>query len=167
MSAVIKTLTPFTEQDVLIEALEELGVSTQVYDKVLNVSHGGGLFDGDILTDRSDYYGVQHFRLINGVYQLRHDSSEMNGRVIDRSLAKGYTKVSQFLNHLESEYKKSYQRKLERVAEEERQRLERERLALIEVRRKSAIEKAEAQGYRVKEQRKNGKIQLVLTRTVY
>ena len=34
MSAVIKTLTPFTEQDVLIEALEELGVSTQVYDKV-------------------------------------------------------------------------------------------------------------------------------------
>ncbi|PVZ68915.1 hypothetical protein [Pelagibaculum spongiae] len=154
MSAVIKTLTPFTEQDVLLDALRNLGVSTTIMGTT-------------IVTDRNDYQGAQKFIWNGNVYQFSYDSDELGGQIIRNSMTKGYVRVSQFLTATETEYRNAFQRKLAHIAEEDRQRLERERLTRVEAARNKAIEKAKSQGYRVKEQRNNGKIQLVLTRTVY
>ena len=83
MSAVIKTATPFVVEEVLMEALQAVGAEPVkiTSSKLQTVSHRGGLIVGDILTNRSDYYGPQHFRLEGGRWILRHDSSEMNGRI--------------------------------------------------------------------------------------
>jgi hypothetical protein len=170
MSAVIKTLTPFTSQSLLLEALEEMGAEPQLLDTeaaLRGASHRGRLQLGDILTNRRDYYGLQHFRRVGEVFQLRHDSSEMNGTVVSRLQDRKYRSVTDFLGQLEGAYKGAHQRLLQRLAEEERQRLEQERIARVEATRLKAIERAKAQGYSVKEHRANGKIQLVLTRTVY
>lgn len=154
MSAVIKTLTPFTEQDLLEEALGKLGVGVSVRGQTL-------------VTSRVDDWGQQSFVWNGKTYQLVHDSDESwTGSMIINSMHRKYTPVKQFLRLLETEYKAAYTAKLERIAEAERQRLEQERLARVEAARVEAIEKARAQGYQVKEQRANGKIQLVLTRTV-
>ena len=153
MSVVIKTLTPFTECDVLIEALASLNVSTTV----------SGV---KIITDRRDYQGLQHFIWNGDVYVFRHDSDELGGRIVNNAIHRQYTPTRQFLSKLEIAYKTAYQLHLARLAEAERLRLEQERLARVEAVRSNAIAKAKAQGYRVKEQKKNGKIQLVLTRTI-
>ncbi|OCH25835.1 hypothetical protein [Aliivibrio sp. 1S128] len=153
MSVVIKTLTPFTECDVLIEALTSLNVSTIV----------NGI---NIVTDRHDYQGQQCFVWNGDTYLFQYDSDELNGRIVNNAIHRQYTPTRQFLSKLEIAYKTAYQLHLARLAEAERLRLEQERLARVEAVRVKAIAKAKAQGYRVKEQKKNGKIQLVLTRTI-
>lgn len=153
MSVVVKTLTPFTQCDVLIEALTLLNVSTTVNGN-------------SIITDRHDYQGQQRFVWNGNAYLFQYDSDELRGRVINNAIHRQYTPTRQFLSQLELAYKAAYQQHLTRLEEAEKQRLEQERLARIEVVRVNAITKAKAQGYRVKEQKKNGKIQLVLTRTV-
>lgn len=152
MSAVIKTLTPFVEQDVLLEALSSLGVECHVKNNL-------------IMTDRVDYQGTQHFQINDGVYQLVHDSDELQGRLISDSLSNKYTAVKQFLGELEIAYKSTYQLKLTRAEEAERLKMERARQARVAEARGKAIAQAKEQGYSVKESHVNGKIKLVLTRT--
>lgn len=169
MSAVIKTVTPFVIESVLIKALEEVGAEPVVVtEQELRTSrHQGQLKLGDILTNRADYYGPQHFRKADERWILRHDSSEMNGRLTTLSAASnGYKKVGDFLQRVGEAYQKAYQEHLDILAEQERNRLEQERKARIEAIRKEAIAKAKAQGYSVKEIRKGQQVQLVLTRTV-
>ncbi|WP_275862469.1 hypothetical protein [Vibrio sp. CAU 1672] len=169
MSAVIKTATPFVIKSVLMKALEEVGAEPVLVteQELRTFSHRGELQLGDILTNRTDYYGPQHFRQANEQWILRHDSSEMNGRVTTLSAAsKGYKKVGDFLQLVGNAYQKAYQEHLEILAEQERIRLQEERKARVEATRMAAIEKAKAQGYSVKEVRKGQQIQLVLTRTV-
>lgn len=170
MSAVIKTVTPFVIESVLIEALTDVGAEpVKVTQEVLSTHHHrGGLHLGDILTNRSDYYGSQHFHLEKDRWILRHDSSEMGGRITTQSAtSKQYKKVGLFLEELAKSYDWAYQRHLSIIAEQERLRLEEERKARVENTRQQAINKAKAQGYSVKESRTSkGQIQLVLTRTV-
>lgn len=169
MSAVIKTATPFVIEEVLIEALSTVGAEpTKITaSNQQTVKYRGGLLPGDILTNRSDYYGPQHFRLEGGRWILRHDSTEMNGRINSMLAKKDYSKVGRFLNEVGSAYEKAYQGYLERIAEQERIRLEEERKARVETTRQQAIAKAKAQGYAVKETRNSkGQIQLVCTRMV-
>jgi hypothetical protein len=171
MSAVIKTNTPFIIESVLIEALQAVGAEpVKVTENILqDQRHSGGLLVGDILTNRSDYYGLQHFRLINNRWVLRHDSSEMSGRVksAKSAVSKGYSRVGAFLELVGQAYESAYQQYLDMLAEQERIRLEEERKARIEATRQQAIAKAKAQGYSVKETRNSkNQIQLVLTRTV-
>lgn len=169
MSAVIKTTTPFVIEEVLIEALHVVGAEPMKITSLnlQSVSHSGGLIVGDILTNRSDYYGPQHFRLDRGRWILRHDSSEMNGRISNRLAGKQYSEVGRFLEGVGSAYEKAYQGYLARIAEQERIRLEEERKARVEATRQQAIAKAKSQGYSVKETTNSkGQIQLVLTRMV-
>lgn len=154
MSAVIKTLTPFTELDVLVEALELIGVET-----IINGNR--------IETDRKDYQGRQYFIKDKDVYRLSHDSEELRGRMISHAINKKYIPVQKFLTELEKAYKTAWQNKLERIEEEERKRMEKKRQERVEKTRLQAIERAKKQGFRVRETRKNGNIQLVLTRTTY
>lgn len=169
MSAVIKTVTPFVIESVLIKALEEVGAEPVLVTKqeLEAHSHRGVLKLGDILTNRTDYFGLQHFRKVDDRWILRHDSDELNGRITTLSaVSKGYKKVGDFLQLVGTAYQKAYQEHLEILAEQERIRLEEERKARVEATRKEAIVKAQAQGYSVKEVRKGRQIQLVLTRTV-
>jgi hypothetical protein len=170
MSAVIKTNTPFVIESVLLEALESVGAEpVKVTNEVLKKEkHSGGLLIGDILTNRADFYGVQHFRLMGDRWILRHDSSEMSGRITTKSaVSKNYRRVGVFLEIVGDAYESAYQQHLKVLAEQERIRLEEERKARIEATRQQAIAKAKAQGYSVKETRNaNNQIQLVLTRTV-
>ncbi|EHK6024970.1 hypothetical protein HYO33_15070 [Vibrio parahaemolyticus] len=169
MSAVIKTTTPFVIEEVLLEALTAVGAEP-VRIASLNqqaVRHIGGLLVGDILTNRSDYYGPQHFRFDGKRWILRHDSSEMNGRISSMLAEKHYSNVGRFLGEVGSAYEVAYQGYVARIAEQERIRLEEERKARVEATRQQAIAKAKAQGYSIKETTNSkGQIQLVLTRMV-
>lgn len=169
MSAVIKTVTPFVIEEVLMEALQAVGAEPVkiTTSSLRTVSHRGGLVVGDILTNRSDYYGPQHFRLEGDRWILCHDSSEMNGRISNRLAEKHYSKVGCFLEEIGSAYEVAYQGYLARIAEQERIRLQEERKARVEATRQQAIAKAKDQGYSVKETTNSkGQIQLVLTRMV-
>jgi len=151
LSAVIKTLTPFIEQDILLEALTSLDVEYQVKDSL-------------IITDRVDYQGHQKFQLRNGKYHLIHDSDELNGRLSSNTLSNKYISVKNFLSKLEIAYKSEYQKKLERIAEAERIRMEEAKKEYVQATKAKAIAQAKAQGYSVKESKVNGQIKLVLTR---
>lgn len=169
MSAVIKTVTPFVIEEVLIEALSVVGAEPIkiTTSNLHTISHRGGLTVGDILTNRSDYYGPQHFRLEGERWILRHDSSQMNGRVSTILGAKQYTEVARFLDQVSAAYQNAYQGYLARVAEQERVRLEEERKARVAATRQQAIAKAKSQGFSVKETTNGkGEIQLILTRMV-
>lgn len=169
MSAVIKTTTPFVIEEVLMEALVTVGAEPVkiIASNLDTFTHQGKLVVGDILTNRTDYYGPQHFRLEADRWILRHDSSEMHGRVNNVLAGKHYSRVASFLDKVEVAYGKAYQGYLERAAEQERVRLEAERKVRVEATRQQAIAKAKAQGYSVKQTTNSkGQIQLVLIRAV-
>jgi hypothetical protein len=155
MSAIVQTLTPFVSKDLLLEALETLGVKYN-------------LSQNRVITDRIDYYGNQSFDFINGKYQFVHDSSAELSRYPWRSINfKEWTKVSDFLKAVEIEYNKSYERLLERLEEEERIREEERKKEYVESQRQSIIQKAKDKGYSIKEIKKENVIQLVLTKTTH
>lgn len=173
MSAVIKTSTPFVIESVLFKALVKSGAEPQkiTVENQLNLRQNNTILIGDILTNRSDYYGRQVFRRLvqpqGERWVLLHDSSEMHGKIVTQLANRQYASVSRFLSDLSQLYEQGYQEHLAQLAKEDRLRLENERKARVEATRQQAIIKAKAQGYSVKESRTAlGQIQLVLTRTV-
>ncbi|QYJ98869.1 hypothetical protein K0J45_06465 [Shewanella alkalitolerans] len=168
MSAVIKTATPFVIEEVLMEALTAVGAEPQrVTSSDVDFVQRNRLQIGDILTNRSDYNGRQLFRFERDRWVMMHDSDEYAGRTVDRFSEKGYIKVSRFLTDVSGAYESAYEKHLEKLAEQERIRLEEERKARVETTRQQAIAKAKSQGYSVKETTNSkGQIQLVLTRMV-
>ena len=170
MSAVIKTVTPFVIEELLLEALEAVGAQPIKVDasNLSEFAHSGGIELGDIITNRSDYYGRQHFRFVDDRWVLRHDSSEMNARVTAKSITSAqYQSVAKFLSQVGEHYSSAHEAYLARLAEEERMRLEAERQALVDAVRQQTIDKGKAQGYSIRETRNSkNEIQLVLTRIV-
>ncbi|MCD4820942.1 MAG: hypothetical protein K8R11_02440 [Methanococcoides sp.] len=156
MSAIVKTVTPFTNQDLLLEALDELGVEYNVVGT-------------SIITDRKDYYGHQSFELgRNGAFNFSHDSSAERTNYPWSSINfREWKTVTSFLNAVEKAYKNAYGRMIERLAEEERIREEERKKQYVEKIRNETIDRAKGQGYTIKESRQGNKVKLVLTRTVY
>ena len=149
MSAVVKTVTPFTQRDLLLEALDELGV---VYQEKGNA----------IMTERVDDYGAQRFIYEQGAYRFQHDSSPWRKLNFNK-----WKTVSAFLGAVEKVYHQAYERLQQRMAAEERRRLEEERKRFVEQQKQAVIQRAKEQGYNIKEIRKGNKIQLQLVRTTY
>ncbi|MCC5452926.1 hypothetical protein LMJ53_14455 [Rheinheimera sp. UJ51] len=168
MSAVIKTVTPFTNESLLMKALTDIGAEPEkVTVNITDDGHSSIIQYGDIVTNRSDYYGCQIFRFINDRWVLIHDEDEIDARVSSKLADKKYISVSKFLALLGDNYNVVYQQYLEQIAEQERITLEAERKIRVEKTRQQAIAKAKAQGYAVKESiNSQGQIQLVLTRMV-
>ena len=135
MSCLVRTTTPFINEEILLEALKNCGYKYE-------------LRGNKIYLPEFNLYRETYFKLVNGKYVLSYDSYNVN--------------ISSLLQKLETEYNKVYERKLE----EERERLERERLAFIEAQKKAITEKAKAKGYRVMEVKKDNKIQLTLVREI-
>lgn len=167
MSAVIKTITPFIDKELLLMALENIGCNFT-------------LKGNEILTDRKDYYGLQKFSLNNGRYVFLHDSSAEEGaRYMTQTggypwgniKKQEYKSVSEFIKSVEGEYLSLYQNKLEEAErlhlEEEKKRLEQKRIAFIEKQKTTIIERAKEEGYSIKEEKVKGKIKLILVRNTY
>jgi hypothetical protein len=159
MSAVVKTITPFIDKEILLQALDAIGCNYN-------------LQGNDIITERVDYYGNQKFVLIGGRYVLQHDSSANIDQYPWKNLNfKEYKTVSSFLEAVESKYSFFYNQKLEELEkqrqEEERIRLENERKAFVEKQKESIIAKAKEKGYSVREENVKGKIKLILVRNTY
>ena len=167
MSAVIKTVTPFVLEDVLVEALSDIGAEpNKVVETLPNSFRQYKVKIGDILTNRQDYNGRQLFRFEDDRWVMVHDSDEYHGRITSsRAAGNQYKPVAQFLTELDSAYRQTHQRHIEKLEEQERIRVEQERIERVETTRQKTIEKARAQGYSVKEGcNSKGQIQLVLTR---
>ncbi|MBN2890941.1 MAG: hypothetical protein JXL97_03665 [Bacteroidales bacterium] len=176
MSAVVKTITPFINKEMLLQALDCLNFKYTIYVN-------------EIVTERVDFYGNQKFVFLNGRYNFVHDSSSNDGASyminrypwgnIDKQEYKG---VSTFLQSVEKEYNRIYAEKLaelerirqEQLAEQERirleeemKRIEQERIAYVEKQKQTIIQKAKEQGYSVQEKKVNNKIKLILHRNTY
>ena len=174
MSSIVKTVTPFINEELLLKALDAIGCKYQVVGN-------------EIITDRTDYYGRQKFVFQNNRYCFFHDSSAerfIHGPRypwgnID---LKQHKKVSEFLKSVEDAYNEVYRKRLEELErlrleaaaeaerkrlEEERLRLERERQEYVEKQRTSIIAKAKEMGYYVQEKKVKETIKLVLVRTTY
>ncbi|MDR1903715.1 MAG: hypothetical protein LBQ88_15720 [Treponema sp.] len=165
MSSVIKTITPFINKDLLLQALDKNGCNYT-------------LQGNEIITDRVDIRGNQKFIWHNGKYLFQHDSHDVWRNLNIKELQP----VSGFLSAVEKEYNAIYKKKLEELeqlrlaalAEAEQRRLEQERLRLeqerrdyVEKQRASIIAKAKEKGYSVREEKVKEKIKLVLVRTTY
>lgn len=94
MSAVIKTITPFLNLELLLQALDAIDCKYTV-----------NMQGNEIVTERVDYYGNQNFILISGRYVLQHDSSANRELYPWRNLnVKDYKTVSNFLEAVEINY---------------------------------------------------------------
>jgi hypothetical protein len=155
MSAVVKTMTPFIDQQILMLALESLGFSYSLQGK-------------DIVTERVDYYGAQKFVWAHGQYVFQHDSSAtLNGYRWQNLNAKAYKTVGSFLEALEREYGVHYQRLLEEAEQKRLEELELQRKAFVQQQKEAIVLKAKEQGYVVKEKTVGNKVQLVLVKHTY
>jgi hypothetical protein len=165
MSAIVKTMTPFINRELLLKALDEIGCKYTLLRQ-----------RNEILTDRKDYYGLQKFVFDGKRYYFSHDSSAENMRFgphypWGNINMQEYKTVSVFIKALEKQYNEVYHRQLEELErlrkEEDRIRLEKERQEYVEKQKQTVIEKAKKQGYSVREERMKNKIKLVLVRTTY
>ena len=147
MSAVIKTITPFIDLECLCKALTAVGCGIHIQGNKL-------------ITDRQDVrLGFQEFQKDNYGRYVLFAYSQTDRNQID------------FIRLVEKQYNLIYQNKLEEVErlrlEEEKKRLEQERLAFIDKQKTTIIERAKEHGYSIKEENIKGKIKLVLVRYTY
>lgn len=176
MSAVIKTITPFIDKSILVNALRNLGFSfcTDTENFGINPntipSKGFGVYSipkDEIVMMVGSFY--QRFTLMNGRYTLLTDSHDpiQWGRLN----AQQFKTVNGLLEKIEREYVNLYNMKMEelkkQLQEEERIKLENERKAFVEKQKESIIAKAKEKGYSIKEENVKGKIKLVLVRNTY
>ncbi len=174
MSSIVKTATPFIDRQLLLEALNSLGIKYSIRGNT-------------IVTERRDDFGQQTFIWQKNRYIFKYDSWRKRS-------------VSSFLKAGETEYKRLYQKRLEEIRkkqeelrrkreelerkrlqaqieaerkrleeelkkqEAEKKRLEEERKAFVEAQKKNIIEKAKAKGYSVKEKKVGNKVKLILVR---
>ena len=161
MSAVVKTITPFLNLELLLKSLDGIGCKYTV-DIECN----------EIITERVDFYGNQKFVLTGGRYVLQHDSSANREQYPWRNLnVKEYKTVSSFLEAIEVKYHFFYNTKMVELEkqrqEEERIQLEKERQAFVESQKENIIAKAKENGYSIQEEKVKGKIKLILVRNTY
>lgn len=161
MSAVVKTITPFISQEILLKALDSLQVKYQItHNKI-------------ILTEHSDFRGNWQMILENGKYVIRHDSDSLRswGWNNQKSTVGRYNSVNEFLQAVEKEYLRIEQEimlELERKRmEEELKRMEEERKAFVEKQKQEVIKKAQEQGYSYQIKQVGNSVKIILTKNTY
>jgi len=144
MSAVVKMHTLFIDRECLLDALGALDVKYAIEGKNVKITNNEMFVWGDerfiFVHDSGAEMGIKEWMSVN-------------------------TSISSFLKSVDAEYKKAYDAKMERLAEEERKAAEERKRQMIEAKRNEIILKAKEKGYYIKETREGGQIQLVLTRT--
>lgn len=164
MSAYITHLTPMLEQDCLLAALADVGISRQ---KVEVHAQPVALVG---------YEGQQRQQSAHLVIRRQHIGSASNDLGFLFSPT-GYKAIisddderrfdAAWLSRLTDRYEVHAQAKLQRLAEEERRKAEEARLRLIEAQKSAVYEKAKKLGYLVKESRQGDAVRLVLVKRSY
>lgn len=164
MSAYLTLRTPMTDRECLLAALADLGFDAskvEVHEKPVNLV---------------GYRGDRRAQVANVVIRRQHVGSASNDVGFLASDTGYQAYVSGFdhprfgqgwLSRLHSRYTVHQEAKLERIAAEERRRLEEERRRLVEAQRAAVFERARKMGYRVKEHREGETVRLVLMKRVY
>ncbi len=151
MSSRIRTATMFTDEECLIQAIEDTGVEVVSHTK------------DRIVIGHTDYFGNQEFIRIDGRFVYSHYSHDSPWS----SKLRLYRSTGDWLSEISNKYRTGRKEKLERIAEEERRREEERLRQLVESRRQEIIAKAKEEGYYVKETEEEGTVRLVLVRTTY
>jgi hypothetical protein len=162
MSAYIQLMTPMVDEDCLCAALSDLGFKDSAIERHASPIALRG-FTG---------HTPEHAHLVLRGH-LAHSSADIGflktstgyrAIVNDIDLAQFGEK---WLTKLNQNYQAQLAAKLERIAEEERQLLEKQRRQLVEAQRTSVYERAKKMGYTVKESREGDSIRLVLVKRIY
>jgi hypothetical protein len=164
MSAYITLMTPMMDQECLLKALADLGFDQskiEVHETPVNLV---------------GYTGGRRSQSANIVIRRQHVGSASND-VGFLATATGYQAYvsgydnprfgSTWLAKLNDSYQTHLTVKHERLAAEERKRLEEERRLLVEAQRQGVYERAKKMGYRVKETAEGDTIRLVLLKRTY
>ena len=164
MSAYLTLRTPMTDRESLLAALADLGFDAskvEVQETPVNLV---------------GYQGDRRKQVANIVIRRQYVGSASND-VGFLASATGYQAFvsgydhprfgQDWLGQLHSRYTVHHEAKLERIAAEERRRLEEERQRLVEAQRAAVYERARKMGYRVQETREGEAVRLVLVKRVY
>ena len=140
MSNIRTTLTPFIDEESLIESLDEMNINyNQRRNKIVLKATGRG-------------YEELSFEFENKRFVFKSDDEYLPSK-----FKKEFKNSDAFLKQVEKHYRVIFSKK-------EKEAL---RVAFVQEQRNKIIEKAKKNGYKVKETKVNGKIKLVLKRNVY
>jgi len=164
MSAYMTLLTPMIDRECLLGALSDLGfglTKVEIHDSPVQLV---------------GYEGRQRGYSANVVIRREHVGRASND-IGFLSTSTGYKAfISDFdqsaygpvwLKRLNDHYQSRFKEKQEKLAAEERQRLEEQRIRLVEAQRQAVHERAKKLGYRVQESREGETLRLVLVKRTY
>jgi len=164
MSAYITLMTPMLDRECLLKALSDLGFGPQKVEV------------HEIPTQLMGYQGDSRSEVANIIIRKKHIGLSSND-IGFLATPTGYKSIisdfdrnnygNSWMQNLGERYKQHEKVKLEKLAEEERMRLDEERKQLIEVQRRSIHERATKLGYQVKEVRDGDAIRLTLVKRTY
>jgi len=164
MSAYVEVPMAITDRECLIKALEDVGFN---HDKIM------------VHTTPQKLQGFRGDRRANNAEIIipRKYVGPSSNDLGFKETATGYKFIvssfdrmkygSPWISGLVNRYKIHYSEKLERLAEEERKRIEEEKHEARIERKKSVMKKAKQMGYMIKEETVGKQIQLVLIRREY
>lgn len=164
MSAYLTLLTPMTDQECVLAALVDLG-----FEKTKVEVH-------ETPVQLVGYAGDRRAQTANIIIRKQHvgvasnDVGFLATATGYQALVSGYDHPrfgSGWLSQLSQRYQVHADAKRERLAAEERQRLEEARQKLVEAQRQAVHERAKKLGYRVEEKREGDKLRLVLVKRTY
>lgn len=162
MSAYIKLMTPMVDEDCLCAAFSDLGFGDSSIERHATPVKLRG-FTG---------HAPEYANLV-----LRSHFANSSADIGFLKTTTGYRAIvndidlplfgEKWLTKLNEHYQAHLAAKLERIAEEERQRLEEQRRQLVQAQRTLVHERARKMGYTVKESREGDSIRLVLVKRSY
>lgn len=164
MSAYLTLVTPMTDQECLLEALVDLG-----FDETAVEVHATPV-------QLVGYAGDRRAQTANVVIRRRYvgaasnDIGFLSTPTGYRALVSGYDHPrfgTDWIAQLSQRYQVHSEAKRERLAAEERRRLDEERQRLVEAQRQAIHERAKKMGYRVEERHEGDKLRLVLVKRTY
>ena len=140
MSNIRTTLTPFIDEESLIESLDEMNINyNQRRNKIILKAMGRG-------------YEELSFEFENKRFVFKSDDEYLPSKFKNE-----FKNSDAFLKQVEKHYRVIFTKKKKEAL----------RVAFVQEQKNKIIEKAKKNGYKVKEEKVNGKIKLVLKRNVY
>ncbi len=160
MSAYMTLRTPMVDEECLVEALVATGLGRaqiKVSPTPLTLQGYVRGRSAHILIPKGvtgdSYNDIGFLRTATGFTAVLSDDSSAFGRT--------------WLRAVQDQYEARWSAKVERLAEAERQRLEREREQLVEAQTQAVRQRARAMGYQIKETRVGDTVRLALVKRTY
>jgi hypothetical protein len=163
MSSVVKTITPFLNREILLQALDIAGCRYTIQgDEIVMLKDQRQRFIWDSVFGRFKFSYYSHNYRESDFNELKAANNFF--APLEKAYNDIYCKKLEELEKLRLETVAEAERKR---LEEERLRLERERQEYVEKQKAHIIAKAKEKGYSVREEKVKEKIKLVLVRNTY